>query len=397
MASVGSTTAIKTVRLKSGETRWTFQWVNWISVKQADGTVTREREQHTERKKTKLEAVTLKKAIIAAHSRGELFAPGSERPVARLRDATAAYVAASPNAQTRRVRMAWMNRLISVVGEKALVSDLSTEVLRAVQRDAADLGVVCRVVAEVELMWKWLSLQDGYPGVPPLRRISGSEELPRPEPVFATATPTLQDCDAMLAQLDGWHRDVGVILRYTGLRISQVFSLDMSDVNLDGGWLRLRANVRGAKKGRTRVVPMHPSLVEELRGWNLPARGFLIADHRAPGVLQKPFSRAWRASGVDEAKWGAPEDDAGGRQHERPSHAFRGALESHLIRKGHAEVAKLITGHSTSATHDAYIAGGNATDSPYWQQMLDAHAAVPPIDRGANVVTFSAGGRSPSR
>jgi integrase/recombinase XerD len=53
------------------------------------------------------------------------------------------------------------------------------------------------------------------------------------------------------------------LLACTGLRISEALSLSRDDVDLVGGVLTVRAG----KYGRTRLVPLHPSALEPLRGY----------------------------------------------------------------------------------------------------------------------------------
>ncbi len=401
MPSVGGVdTSVRKVQLKDG-VRYQFQWWNWVAVAKPDGTVARVRQKHTERRHTEREAETYRRVIIGVHSRGEHFVPGSQRAVARLRDVAVAYAAATPNEQTRRFRTAMMNRMLAALGDAALVSDLSITALRRVAEVAKDDGLKepSRVVGEVERLWAWADGQD-CPGVPRPKRIVGTE-VPTREPVYATAVATLDDCDAMIAHLSGWHQRVAIWLRYTGLRVSQVLTLERSDFDLDIGWLRLRSSARGAKGGRYRVVPLHPGLIDEIHSWELPSRGplFFSTDVRRPNgpgpwtadTLCEPFKRAWRLAGVAEAKWGAPAGDAGGRVHARPTHAFRGALKTHLMRHADIEIANLLIGHANTHTHDAYVVQGDPTGSPYWARMLAALDSVPHRSRGATVIPLRGG------
>jgi hypothetical protein len=59
MASVGGATQFTESRLNGENVRFEFQWWDWRSIKQADGTVERGREQHTERPKTEAETTAL--------------------------------------------------------------------------------------------------------------------------------------------------------------------------------------------------------------------------------------------------------------------------------------------------------------------------------------------------
>ena len=71
----------------------------------------------------------------------------------------------------------------------------------------------------------------------------------------------------------GWRRPAGCgrtatprlfgLLACTGLRISEALALTCGDVDLDGGMLTVRAG----KRGRTRLVPLHPSALPPLRDY----------------------------------------------------------------------------------------------------------------------------------
>src|SRR5262249_43221048 len=53
------------------------------------------------------------------------------------------------------------------------------------------------------------------------------------------------------------------LLACTGLRVSEALALSCADVDLTGGVLITRAG----KRGRTRLVPLHPSALAPLRGY----------------------------------------------------------------------------------------------------------------------------------
>lgn len=371
--------------------KWLVRYDEYVTVQQADGTLTRGRKERTKSFDTKREAEARAAAITVSHAKGEHFVEAQHRPVARLRDVALDYAASAKNPNTSRHRASMMNKLLGFTGDDATVAQLSRDLLRdyGAYVGAQGLKRVDRFVGEVETMWAWAHRRE-LAGVPLPRRIVG-DELERSAPVFAVAAPSWADCDAMIRHLRGWHRRVATMLRYTGIRASQVLTLDRSDVNLDAGVLRLRANARGAKGiGRHRAVPIHAALKAELADWELPASGpiFLSNDVRrrsGPGIwredaLVEPFTRAWRLSEVDEAKWGAPEDDAAGRVHARPTHAFRSAFKSGLLRAEVPDaIANLLVGHSSGSTHAAYVPEGDPTASPYWRMMVDALAKVPRI------------------
>ena len=72
------------------------------------------------------------------------------------------------------------------------------------------------------------------------------------------------------------------LIACTGLRISEALALTCGDVDLAQGVLTVRAG----KRGRTRVVPLHPSALDPLRGYARDrARRFGPPRRMRPSVL----------------------------------------------------------------------------------------------------------------
>jgi integrase len=374
--------------------RFLVRYDEYVTVANGDGTTTRVRKERTNSFRTEREAKERARVIETSHARGEVFVEAQHRPVARLRDVALAYAVATKNDRTVRFRQSMMNKLLGFTGDTATVDVLSADMLRAYAESLRPMKTLDRYVGEVEAMWAWAHGRE-LAGVPQPRRIVGDDVI-RPPPVWAVATPSWGDCDAMIAHLAGWHGRVALVLRYTGLRASQVLTLDRSDIELTKGVLRLRAEARGAKGfGRHRAVPLHPALVAEMRTWALPVAGLIFVSNdirrEKPGVWREdalvgPFTRAWRESKVAEVKWGAPENDAGGRIRARPTHAFRSAFKTELLR---AEVAQVVTdllvGHTSGATQAAYVPEGDPTASPFWKLMCEALSKVPIVKAADHV------------
>lgn len=140
-------------------------------------------------------------------------------------------------------------------------------------------------------MWAWgFERPEHFPGIPTPRRYTGSsaeaDKLSALPPVYAVAAPSWQDVDAMTGQLlIEWHRRMATLMRFTGLRASQACGLEWRDIDLERGVLRVRARVRGAKRSRARVIPLHPYLIEQMQAWG-PGQGLLFPRrlHDANGV-----------------------------------------------------------------------------------------------------------------
>ncbi len=254
-----------------------------------------------------------------------------------------------------------------------------------------------RKVLTVEQMWRWAwRMREEYPGVPEPRKLTGgnreTDGLRAPPPVVATAAPTWEDADAMIAELTvPWHQRAALLMRCFGLRTSQVCGLRWSDLDLSAEVLQVRANVRGSKSSRARVVPMPPWLATEIAGWEPaekregllfprryinPQTGLTYDGAYRGDALLAPFRRAWTLAGVDQAKWDIPKE--GGRGKGSPTHALRRMLRSELIRAGNQEAWVLyFTGQSQGVTAAAYVPETTPEQSPYWPHMVGMVANIP--------------------
>jgi len=340
----------------------------------------------------------LKLEVEQAIALGEVWTPASSRPTVTLDTIALAYIQATVDSgapvTTQRFRSSMIDAFLSFAGGEAPVGGLSISLL---DRYAASLPAAGRQattrhrkILEVERLWTWAAERpEQFPGIPTPRRITGRDIRP-PPPVIAAAAPTWDEVDRMLAHLDQrpWHRRLGLLLRYTGLRCSQGLNLHWWDVDLQRGLLRIRAGMRGSKASRTRVVPLHPALMEALGGWGpadglvLPGRGGQARRGDAP---VESFRRAWRLSGVPEEKWGATraQNLPGERSKARPTHAIRAAVRTGLIRLGVEEaVALYLVGHSQGLTAAAYVPEATPEESPYWARMVDAVGRIPRVGAG---------------
>ncbi len=188
-----------------------------------------------------------------------------------------------------------------------------------------------------------------------------------------------------------WHQRAALLMRCFGLRTSQVCGLRWSDLDLSAEVLQVRANVRGSKSSRARVVPMPPWLATEIAGWEPaekregllfprryinPQTGLTYDGAYRGDALLAPFRRAWTLAGVDQAKWDIPKE--GGRGKGSPTHALRRMLRSELIRAGNQEAWVLyFTGQSQGVTAAAYVPETTPEQSPYWPHMVGMVANIP--------------------
>lgn len=238
------------------------------------------------------DAENFRAEVRLAASRGERWEDKRTVAVVTLGDLADRYRDAASEApeSTQRFRKSMMNSWTSWVERGTPASHLSLSLLeryaRSLPSEGRAAGTRHRKILEVERMWRWARKRpDLFPGVPEPMGITGddAESVKAPPPVVRLAAPTWDDVDSMIICIrGGWrytdrHRKVALLLRYTGMRISQAIGLRWTDLRLDHAtpYVVVRAGRRGAKSGKGRVIPLHPALIHELRTWN-PSDGLVV-------------------------------------------------------------------------------------------------------------------------
>lgn len=175
-----------------------------------------------------------------------------------------------------------------------------------------------------------------------------------------TVAPTWAECDRCIAELDpasGAYR-AAIIMRYTGLRVSQACGLVFADVDVSAKTLRVRGELGKSKAERSgRIVPASPHLVAAVTAWGgLPGDRIVGASS-----VDVRIRRAWEASAVRADAWEG-----------RPDHAFRKAFVSELRRAGaDPDAVEYLVGHSSGIR-------GVYTD-PSAMPLASAVALVSPV------------------
>jgi integrase len=393
--------------------KWMVRWRE-LSVT-LDGNGVEQRRWKSRRKMcpTQRAAKTLAREIETAHALGKNWSDQRTIITAAIRDVVLAYVRAAVDANaplaTQRFRSAMLGGFLDFLdarnedgtGVHRTMKELSLTLLETYANSLPGDGrkgtTRYRKVMEVERMWRWASERpERFPDVPPPKRYTGgsadADRLSPPPPVYAIAAPTWLDVDRMISQLKiEWHRRCATLMRFTGLRASQACGLCWTDVDLERGILFVRARVRGAKRSRSRVMPLNESLVEEMRGWGVregllfPRRykgrdGEQRLDPHRGDALVAPFRRAWRLADVPADRWDAVKGVTGGRAKGSPTHAIRRCIRTELIRAGVEEAIVLyLVGQTQGVTASAYVPETSPEQSPYWPRLLDAVAGIPPV------------------
>lgn len=168
---------------------------------------------------------------------------------------------------TRKAYASDVEKLLGFLADEGI--DVRSCTLDDLHRFAAslhDIGIsavsVARILCGVRSFFTFL-LQDGYIEADPTELL----ESPK-KPEHLPAVLTLQEVDALEAAIDQslpeGRRDHAMIevLYSCGLRVSEICGLQLSDLFLDEGFLRVTG-----KGNKQRLVPVSPKAVGELKRW----------------------------------------------------------------------------------------------------------------------------------
>ena len=219
-------------------------------------------------------------------------------------------------------------------------------------------------VEVIQLAWEFAANDDAFADLVPRPR---TIEMPR-SPSQSPIAPRWANVDALAWALDGWMQQIAILMRFTGLRISQTTRLLWSDVNLDEATLIIRGalgKTRQEKRGR--VVPIAAPLVHILRARGPKEGAFIVESDRARGgdrdrmPRQEAFRRAWAEIGMRPDVWKS-----------RSSHAIRKGFISELKRSGaDDEAVEYLVGHSLRLR--------GVYGDPDALPLRDAVARIPPL------------------
>ena len=165
--------------------------------------------------------------------------------------------------------------------------------------------------------WRWLYESEAWEDITPRPR---AVQLPRVA-YSENAAPTWAEMDACVgAARYEWHRRLLVLLRFTGLRVSQASRLLWSDFDLEAGSLRVRGELGKSHRERAgRTVPISRHLVAAMAGWGV--REGRVVERHARTLVDLRTHEAWEAAEVRPEVWRG----YGGR-----------ASYHHAFRRGHA-------------------------------------------------------------
>lgn len=318
---------------------------------------------------------------VAAGRRGDV----DRRPCPTVREAAAAWVKWAAPKDGERGRKAsrtiiergyCIDRFVAAHGD--LRADAVTvELLEAwhdtiVERGAGKL-YARNEVRGVRGTVNWAATRDDWRGlVPSIGRL----DLPPATTDVQPQAPTWAQMDAVIRACGRtWYRRLFVVMRWTGLRSSQVMHLRWDHLDLTAATLEIPPNLVGSKskhERRGRWLPLAEGLVAELATWGRregwlidrtigPRRGRIDPDARH--LNGRTLRRIQRDAG------GASETD------DQPTHSFRKGFRTNLIADGASDAAvKFFMGRRVDLDSDVYTAWRRL--EPLLRRTL---ALIPPV------------------
>jgi len=235
-------------------------------------------------------------------------------------------------------------------------------------------------------MWLWVADDPAsWPGVPPAPR-EKKRVLPRVPVYGAPLAPTLAEEDACLRHISPnavESRRIGAMLRFTGLRISQVLAVQRKHLDLAAGTLRVVVGKSRQEAAEQRVIPLSRHLLVDVReqaeglepdDYLFPAWG--ARRNRPANVRAVAFHEAWEAATaageVRRAVWDPPN-----RKIARPQQAFRAGFQAYMRGAGVGEeVIDALVGHRGRSVRSRHYAGSDTLED----RMRAAVDGMPPID-----------------
>lgn len=230
-------------------------------------------------------------------------------------------------------------------------------------------------------LWRWI--EHRHPGVTGKLPFEPSAVLPSPPEFAPPGTPARwPDVDSCLNRIRiGRALRAAALMRFTGLRLSQVAAIEAQDLNLENRTLVVRKGKSRRETAQKRKIPISGHLVEACGPWLAESAGPLFPQSRgstepmkSPRNLTRYVTEAWKLASED----GAVHSEVwrpGNRGRAQPDHAFRVCFQHELMASGVGEsVLDFLVGHASSSTR-----GRHYTD-PAWNLLEAAIAKVPPVE-----------------
>jgi integrase len=181
---------------------------------------------------------------------------------------------------------------------------------------------------------------------PPMPRYEDSKALPENETDKIIAAIVVHARSSLALRRD---LVIVTLLLYCGLRRGELISLQLKDINIYSGVLTIRGET--SKSGRTRILPLHPILLTNLKEYilerkqrNIGTEFLLISTTRAHSALTKNGLRHWekRVNMISGVKFHL--------------HRFRHSFATNLAKKDVSivKIQKLL-GHNSLMMTERYV------------------------------------------
>jgi integrase len=242
----------------------------------------------------------------------------------------------------------------------------------------------CRSVLD---MWRWVSDDpERFHDVPVPPR-EAKTVLPRLPVYVAPPAPSMAEIDACLRHLSPdaeESRRLGVLMRFTGLRITQSTAIRIEDIDRSSRALTVRVGKSHREEASARMVPLSEHLMAEIERWLVdrkasgplfPAWGNIKVEKTATTrnpIFHTAWAAATEAGEVRRVVW-----NPCNRKIARPQQAFRAAFQAFLRSKGVGdEVIDALVGHTGRSVRERHYAGPDSL----WDRMAEAVALIPDVD-----------------
>ncbi len=225
---------------------------------------------------------------------------------------------------------------------------LLTHIVELKERQYAP-ATVARKIAAVKSFFDFL-VREGVIGRDPAENLGGQKlgkSLPK--------TLSISQVEELLSQptqhsTPGAKRDKAMLelLYATGMRVSELVSLNMDDVNLDDGFVRCFG--KGSKE---RIIPIHEQAIEDLLTYLQEARPQIVTDHEQALFVNRRGQRLTR-----QGFWLILKNYAKalGTEDKITPHTLRHSIATHLLHSGKMNLRELqeFLGHANISTTQVY-------------------------------------------
>lgn len=240
-----------------------------------------------------------------------------------------------------------------IEGEQLDLRDIKLNDLHRFASTLAEMGIgetsIARMLSGVRSFFHFLLL-DGYIDQDP------SELLTTPRRGHhLPEVLSLDEVESLLAAIDLDHRDgqrdhaIIEVLYSCGLRVSELCTLQLADLYLDEGYMRVTG-----KGSRTRLIPISPRALDDLRLW-LIERDKIEPKPGEEGYVFISASRRQHLSRITVFHNLRIFAERAGITKTISPHTLRHTFATHLLEGGaNLRVIQLLLGHESIATTEIY-------------------------------------------